>query len=275
MRSNTGGTLGLVVGFVVAGSAIAQPVLYLDFDAASGTLPSDQCWGFSGSTSPAPTISNGELLMGPTSASQSQLFGHTLLFDFMRDHVVCEWDLRVVSSDYGTNVCGNGQRAGWYAVISDGAGRLVYCGIGSNHVFLTNNGPAFVGVNAPVTTGDFTDAFHAFRLEVNSTGSVLFIDGVQRLTMPMGSTGVIAEGQASFGDASVCAGSQTRMHRFRVSLPPQCGVDFNRDCVADFFDYLDFVDAFSAQRPEADFNEDGVIDFFDYLDFVDLMSRDC
>lgn len=65
------------------------------------------------------------------------------------------------------------------------------------------------------------------------------------------------------------------MHRFRVSLPPQCGVDFNRDCVADFFDYLDFVDAFAAQRPDADFNADGVIDFFDYLDFVDLMSRDC
>jgi CubicO group peptidase (beta-lactamase class C family) len=44
--------------------------------------------------------------------------------------------------------------------------------------------------------------------------------------------------------------------------------DFNGDDTVDFFDYLDFVSAFSANAPEADFNADTVIDFFDYLDFV-------
>ncbi len=54
-----------------------------------------------------------------------------------------------------------------------------------------------------------------------------------------------------------------------------CAADFNGDTVVDFFDYLDFVDAFSAQDPTADFNGDTVIDFFDYLDFVDAFSAGC
>ena len=54
-----------------------------------------------------------------------------------------------------------------------------------------------------------------------------------------------------------------------------CAADFNQDGIADFFDYLDFVDAFSANNSSADFNGDSVIDFFDYLDFVDSFSAGC
>jgi hypothetical protein len=35
------------------------------------------------------------------------------------------------------------------------------------------------------------------------------------------------------------------------------------------------VDAFSTQNSAADFNADGTIDFFDYLDFVDAFSSGC
>ena len=54
-----------------------------------------------------------------------------------------------------------------------------------------------------------------------------------------------------------------------------CAADFNGDGAVDFFDYLDFVDAFSAGLISADFNGDGAIDFFDYLDFVDAFSLGC
>ncbi len=54
-----------------------------------------------------------------------------------------------------------------------------------------------------------------------------------------------------------------------------CAADFNGDQVVDFFDYLDFVQAFSANEPSADFNGDTVIDFFDYLDFVQAFSAGC
>jgi hypothetical protein len=54
-----------------------------------------------------------------------------------------------------------------------------------------------------------------------------------------------------------------------------CQADFNCDAGIDFFDYLDFVAAFSSEEPEADFNADTVIDFFDYLDFVAAFSGGC
>jgi hypothetical protein len=60
-----------------------------------------------------------------------------------------------------------------------------------------------------------------------------------------------------------------------AGIAPPCLADFNGDTVVDFFDYLDFVDAFSANDPSADFNGDTVIDFFDYLDFVDAFSAGC
>lgn len=54
-----------------------------------------------------------------------------------------------------------------------------------------------------------------------------------------------------------------------------CPADFNCDGGSDFFDYLDFVDAFSAGSPSADFNKDTAVDFFDYLDYVDVFSIGC
>ena len=54
-----------------------------------------------------------------------------------------------------------------------------------------------------------------------------------------------------------------------------CRADFNGDGQVDFFDYLDFVQAFDVEDPSADFNGDGQVDFFDYLDFVQAFGRGC
>ena len=45
--------------------------------------------------------------------------------------------------------------------------------------------------------------------------------------------------------------------------------------VIDFFDYLDFVSAFSDQAASADFNGDQIVDFFDYLDFAAALGAGC
>lgn len=60
-----------------------------------------------------------------------------------------------------------------------------------------------------------------------------------------------------------------------ASIPASCAADFNGDGAVDFFDYLDFVAAFSTGAAAADYNRDGAIDFFDYLDFVDAFSTGC
>ena len=54
-----------------------------------------------------------------------------------------------------------------------------------------------------------------------------------------------------------------------------CTADFNNDTVVDFFDYLDFVQAFASNESSSDFNHDSVIDFFDYLDFVQAFAAGC
>jgi hypothetical protein len=60
-----------------------------------------------------------------------------------------------------------------------------------------------------------------------------------------------------------------------ISVELFCAVDINRDRQLDFFDYLDFVQAFSNEEPLADFNRSGQIDFFDYLDFAAMFDEGC
>ena len=85
------------------------------------------------------------------------------------------------------------------------------------------------------------------------------------------------DGTTNGGDIALASWSGTfatafdyRLVMTGVCFP--CLADYNRDGTVDFFDYLDFVDAFS--QGTADFNLDGSIDFFDYLDFVDRFSND-
>ncbi|MDX2146137.1 MAG: glycoside hydrolase family 16 protein [Planctomycetota bacterium] len=61
---------------------------------------------------------------------------------------------------------------------------------------------------------------------------------------------------------------------FGTFLAP-CAADFNSDGTNDFFDYLDFAEAFANENASADFNDDGSIDFFDYLDFAQAFSEGC
>lgn len=62
---------------------------------------------------------------------------------------------------------------------------------------------------------------------------------------------------------------------FGNEVTPPCRADFNGNGQVDFFDYLDFADAFSAEAPGADFDGNGQIDFFDYLEFVAAYSAGC
>lgn len=80
--------------------------------------------------------------------------------------------------------------------------------------------------------------------------------------------GINAAGQIA-GDATGAAGTRAFL------LTSGCTADFNGDSVVDFFDYLDFVNAFAVNAANADFNQDGIVDFFDYLDFVNSFSTGC
>ncbi len=81
----------------------------------------------------------------------------------------------------------------------------------------------------------------------------------------------------SFDSVAVASGTLGTNSAFwyRFEIGPDCAADFNGDNTVDFFDYLDFVAAFSGGSTTADFNADTVVDFFDYLDFVAAFSTGC
>jgi hypothetical protein len=67
-----------------------------------------------------------------------------------------------------------------------------------------------------------------------------------------------------------CGSRTTRLATISV-----CTADFTCDGTVDFFDYLTFVDLFSAEHAEADINRNGTVDFFDYLDFIAAYEQGC
>jgi subtilisin family serine protease len=83
------------------------------------------------------------------------------------------------------------------------------------------------------------------------------------------------KGARDLGAAGYDTGYGWGMVQAFGALDAACPADFNLDGAIDFFDYLDFVAAFSAGGAAADFNADTSIDFFDYLDFVAAFSSGC
>ena len=117
---------------------------------------------------------------------------------------------------------------------------------------------AGVWVSVATTPSEPLDASRPFQI----------IDFV--LPVPLRATGVRIVGLPGGANRFVTCAELDAFRSLTV-----CAADFNGDGAVDFFDYLDYVDAFSSGIPDADFNSDGVIDFFDYLDFVDAFSSGC
>ena len=176
-------------------------------------------------------------------------------------------------------------------VVSTG---LAQCTPSATNFCITHNGIAFV-VDGNVqqvltltagTTYTFklnaVPALHPFYLTNSPTGGLnVGVGSIANVTPNTPQSGNVivsfSPSLAQVGNAVYyhCANHRNMGARINVIAPPPCPADFNGDSVVDFFDYLDFVDAFSANDPSADFNQDSVIDFFDYLDFVDAFSLGC
>ena len=128
--------------------------------------------------------------------------------------------------------------------------------------------------------GAFFDArtdIYATRVSIG--GQVLDPAGLPVTVRPDGdaAAGILSRGGATF-IASARFTTDAGADSYRIGLTRlgnACAADFNRDGQVDFFDYLDFVQAFSNEDPFADFNGDGQVDFFDYLDFVASFALGC
>ncbi len=148
-------------------------------------------------------------------------------------------------------------------VFDDGSGPALYAsgafrsiaGVPANNVARLQNG-IWSAVGGGVTVATSLDLYTppVYRMVPISDQSGDWLYAVGSF--------VVADGQYS-----------PKLARYGRCRP--CPADFNNDGTSDFFDYLDFVQAFSSNESAADFNHDAIIDFFDYLDFVAVFSIGC
>lgn len=78
-------------------------------------------------------------------------------------------------------------------------------------------------------------------------------------------TDILPGSAETLGATLFQAESMIEMYQFRA--------DWNRDCVNDLLDLLDFLDDFAVCDPRADLNLDGVCDVLDLLDFLQYFEQ--
>lgn len=108
-----------------------------------------------------------------------------------------------------------------------------------------------------------------------SNGAIEF-DGTDWDSVVSGTTDEACNDVTSYKRDTVFVGSLSTAGAVSVSygaILRRCSNDFNQDGVTDFFDYADFIGAFSGNDPSADINGDTVLDFFDYADFVQVFAN--
>ncbi|MDX2149018.1 MAG: PQQ-dependent sugar dehydrogenase [Planctomycetota bacterium] len=99
------------------------------------------------------------------------------------------------------------------------------------------------------------------------------IDGSRRRALSIAQVAGADAGQYSCVITGPCGEVVSSVATLAVT--PRCPADFNNDGQADFFDYLDFANAFAGDDPAADFDANGQVDFFDYLDFAGAFAAGC
>lgn len=143
---------------------------------------------------------------------------------------------------------------------------------------------ATVTLHLTVNAGSSAMHFVTDLLLPVDSGGVVIIDGNELDWAGSGQFDLVYETTALNGtfiarrygaETFGVAGSITSDSGVILHFASSCLADFNNDTIVDFFDYLDFVAAFSESLPVADFNDDAVVDFFDYLDFVQAFSLGC
>ncbi len=265
-----------------AGTVFASPDT--SFEASRGTLPEDQCWWRIEDINPPMSypsgVASGLLHLSTLGFAATGLAGggvwwqrNDIAVDFEHDFYVAA-SVRILSApDHSVNPQTGWPRPGYTLAVNDVHGRLFWVGLGSSEIFLSNT--AFGNYNSPNTVTlafNTTDAQHVYALTHTDggTGATLWIDDVPRLTLPSLGPVESSESLLYFGDPTYWANSESHTAWVRACwcVFNDSPADFNADGTLDFFDYLDFISAFTGNLCTADWNADSVIDFFDYLDFI-------
>lgn len=79
-------------------------------------------------------------------------------------------------------------------------------------------------------------------------------------------TDILLCAQETFPATCIQAEAMIDRHQFLT--------DWNRDCIHDIIDLLDFIADLDAQDPRADLSPDGIVDILDFLTFIELFAEE-
>lgn len=241
------------------------------------SLPTAQNWTFDGSTLANASAASGVLTYGPAGTSSTTYWDADVpagAMDFSKFDWSLEAEVRLTGATHG-NVSGF-RRGGFVLLLTDKAGRWIAADIGSARLSLRNDNN---GTSDPQANVDLESGFRVVRLTAGPSGARLFVDGLQVLTLPLG-TGV-SPNRANFGDGSVLA-SATLTEIKRVDLIPAqepCPGDANCDTFVNDLDFETFTYGYNlllcsdpAMTPKcpADLNTDGFVDDIDFQLFLQM-----
>lgn len=270
-------SLLLLAGLSTSASAANCEWVYR---ASFQTLPTAQNWTFEGSSLSGASAATGVLIYGPASQGGTTYWDANVppgAMDFTKFDWSVEAQVRLTGATHG-NVSGY-RRGGFVLALSDKAGRWVIADIGSTRLSIRNDNN---GTSDPQTNVDLASSFRVVRLTAGPTGGRLFVDGVQLLTIPLGSG--LTPNRVNVGDGSVLA-SATLTEIIRVDLIPSkepCPGDVDCDTFVTDLDFetfvygynlLDCADPSMTPNCPADLNGDKIVDDVDFTLFVVMYNQ--
>jgi hypothetical protein len=281
-------TAGVLL-FTTATTASGQP--WVTYDASLGTTPTAQCFPeFRSPDAPAATVVDGQLYLSTAGGVNSENTGTYLYWE--RSDVTVDYGsgfameaaVTIVSSDDNSSGDRDWPRLGYMLYAISQNGKWFDMDLASGSIVLRNHPDIGEdGVNCRRMAFPVAGSPHVYRVQIDSNGADLLIDGViQNLHIPDSTTYAGAPNVLGFGDGTVWANSEsyTRHVRFTGVDTTCCPVhngDMNADGAVDSRDVQRFTDslmvsssAFADTCP-GDFDNSGVVDRPDLPDFVDTL----
>lgn len=203
---------GLAALATIASLASAEAITY---NPGLGTLPQAQGWEFNGTYNAPMGVAGGILTYGATTVGGTTYWGFEPIdsLNFATTTATVEADLKLSGSDFG-NFSGY-RRAGFSLILSDDFGRWIIADLGDNTIGIGNDDPR---TGDPTASVNLTGDFHRVKLEAGPAGGKLYVDGVLKLSLALG-TGRSGGAAVNWGDGTVLANATQTQIREVVYIP--------------------------------------------------------
>ncbi|QKK09989.1 MAG: hypothetical protein HND58_18760 [Planctomycetota bacterium] len=106
-------------------------------------------------------------------------------------------------------------------------------------------------------------------------GDPVVLEPVRVFVLPQGDPWLVALGGNALVPPQTSMWLDSDTHQLFWDFDFRCPGDFNADGVVNTLDVLEFLNAWSAQLPEADVNGDGLINTLDVLEFLNAWTAGC